>query len=585
MEDVEAFLVPTNLNTHDPFLMKNMDEAVDLIHEVVEGKYKDILLKVDPDVDGFTSSAALYIFLMECTAAKRNGVKIYPVFSSGKIHGLDFRDFADQVPDHFDLVIVPDAGSDEKSFETYRGLGKPVLVLDHHPVESEVPENCIMVNCTDGEYQNPTLTGAGVVEKLIEAYDDCCRDATYPLYWVSQLSQLVALGLIADVADLRNVESRYYAYCGIEEMKYEEIVTDPSWDKSLMTHILLNNPYAVKHGPTLMSVAWYVAPLLNALIRVGDLEDKQDLFKALVCDSERVPYKPRRKSKNDPMPEVQMITRQEDMARRCRNIKSRQDGLVRDAFKKYKDSVTDKQIREDTAIVVCRSSDDNTPRSLTGLIAAKLTNEFKRPALLLSTHKGVARGSGRGFERGGISDFKTLLGSTNVCNMLAGHGNAFGIEVDEERVTELIKAINEAVPIDTLEIVEIVDYKVDGSKLTPEMVQEVGKLYELWGNHVEEPKFYINNICISSSDVEQYNDGSTICFTYNGVRYVKKYCARTAYDEFTRHRSVGIGPKNSQMMVEVIGTFQTEEYEGESKPYVKVLEFSSKPAELGVDFF
>ena len=84
----------------------------------------------------------------------------------------------------------------------------------------------------------------------------------------------------------------------------------------------------------------------------------------------------------------------------------------------------------------------------------------------------MASGSGRGFERGGVADFKALLSSTNVCTMLAGHANAFGIQVEEERLEELIKVVNESAPIDSLEVVTIVDYRVDGSKLTSESAEE-----------------------------------------------------------------------------------------------------------------
>jgi len=201
-ENMKAFLHPTRKYINDPLLMNNMAEAVSLVHKHLKNNSK-IFVRVDADVDGFTSSATLIQFLQTVNP----NITIDYVLNYEKRHGLTYEDLANHRKDEYGLIIIPDASMTVKDARMIKNnFTADILVLDHHLVENEFLEKatnkwinreeakqiykqdkekievdcytnyCLAVNCTDGKYPNSTLSGAGVVQKFIEAYVDTYLD-------------------------------------------------------------------------------------------------------------------------------------------------------------------------------------------------------------------------------------------------------------------------------------------------------------------------------------------------------------------------------------------------------------------------
>lgn len=144
-------------------------------------------------------------------------------------------------------------------------MGKTVLVLDHH----EAPyysEDALVVNNQLCDYPNKTLSGAGIVYKFC-----CYLDSILDVNVAQDLVDLAALGIIADVMDLRNYETKRILDLGFENIK-----------NPFIQKVIEDNQFLFKGVVSARSFAFYIAPLINATIRMGTQEEKQILFWALL---------------------------------------------------------------------------------------------------------------------------------------------------------------------------------------------------------------------------------------------------------------------------------------------------------------
>ena len=140
--------------------MDNIDEGAQLLLKSI-GKDKNILICADCDVDGYTSATIMYQYIKKLEPL----TEIKYFLHEGKQHGLE--DLINQIREEntkYDLVIMPDASSNDFIYhEELKEMGTPVLVLDHHILETEISANAVIINNQSSEkYKNKELTGAGV---------------------------------------------------------------------------------------------------------------------------------------------------------------------------------------------------------------------------------------------------------------------------------------------------------------------------------------------------------------------------------------------------------------------------------------
>ena len=442
-EDIPLFLNPSKKSINDPFLLNNLNEAIEIVRDVVK-KDGNIFVKVDVDVDGF-SSASTFIQFIQAINPK---VKIKYQLDYEKRHGLTFRNLTEYTRDEFDLIVIPDASmtcSDARQIA--KNYTAKILVLDHHLIETEyleiktgkwiskteadeislTDENrieedvytnyCIAVNCHDGNYPNPDLSGVGVVQKFIEGYiqkygkedgingveivkgSGIYEDLTTYFY------DLVSTGMIADAISAKSPETRYYMMEGMKpEYRHNR----------LLNEIVERQEENFKFDRTLESIGWYLAPLINGVIRYGKDKEQEELFKAILNIDETVEYQPRRKSRNDPIPDVETHTIQWDAARMSVNVKSRQDTAVRKNMQELED-VIQKNGLDKNSIIFVDGTKVLEKGTIGGLIANKLTNKYFRPVVLLREKDSFTYGgSGRGYDKGNIENFNEFLSNAGV---------------------------------------------------------------------------------------------------------------------------------------------------------------------------
>lgn len=561
VEDIYDFLHVNKTYTHSPFLFRNMEEGIGLLHEKLGGT---IFIKRDPDVDGYTSSAYLRGFITDISP----DTKVICSTSYQKEHGIFIDDIKDIV-DEIDLIIIPDAGSSsvEECKEITEKYHIPILIIDHHEINEEVMKYATLINCMDGQYPNNTLSGVGVVHKFCLAYAEKygIREEVCNYYL-----DLVALGMIADSMDMRNLETRYYTLEGLREENRHNL---------LIKELALKYEEDMKLGFTFDSVGWVIAPKMNGLIRYGTPDEQNDMFRALCGEKEDREYQPRRPrgaGKNSPKPPIEIHSLQKTMARVCGNVKERQDKAVREYMKTLDDAIQEQQLDKNSVIII-DATEIVDKKTVTGLVANKLAEKYHRPIVILrSRNDELFGGSGRGYEKGKIDNFRTFLNETNVFEC-AGHENAFGVSLAKKDLSKAIELCNEMLKLDDLVTIHEVDYEVKAENLTCKAVMKVAESYEIWCKGVPEPTFVITDIQIPAKDIIGYGENNGfIKFNYNGIDYIKKYCCKGEWEEMTlRDRNV-LGENKKILHMTIIGNFVLNEWDGQRYPQVKIKYFESE---------
>lgn len=568
VKDIGKFLNPIKEDENNSFLMKNMKKAVKTVHKALEDKEKWIYIKGDCDVDGVTSTAIMVQFLR----AINPEAKIHYSSNYNKRHGLFFSDLEElpkEIQENLGLIIVPDASVSLEQAGQIRKEDKyvdiPIVVLDHHDLSEEMDTiTTITVNCMDGVYPNNTLSGAGVVYKFGEAYCDL-----YELdkRLIEQFIDLAAVGIISDSMALTDKETRYLVVEGLKEENQKNL---------FLNELQSSLEEEMKFGRTIISVGWVLAPKVNGVIRYGKPKEQNDLFRAICGEDENIEYQPRRKHKEDPKPDVEIQTLQKAMARIANNVKSRQDTEVRKFVTKIEEEIEAKNLLNNSVLFI-DGTGLVTKNTVTGLIANKLASKYQRPVILLKEFNDKTfGGSGRGYDKGNIENFKDLINDLDVFISAEGHQSAFGIKISKDKVDEAIKKCNNEIPIDSLCTVYPVDWEIEAVNLKNKYIKEVAENYKIWGNNIPEPIFAIKNLHINASDINGYGENNGfIRFVYKDIPFIKKYCKYNDFNNMTCVDDYIMGENTKDLTLNIIGQFILNSWENKIFPQVKILYFDS----------
>ena len=342
VKNISNFLNPDILNLNSPELLDNIQEGYELLFKHISNK---ILFIVDCDVDGFTSSAILWQYIKILNPEADLNFRVH----DGKQHGLE--DIMEYIEEHQDisLVIIPDAGSnDEEHFYALKDFGIDTLVIDHHIVESESKKAIIINNQLSTNYPNKELTGAGMVYQFCR-YIDYLNGTTYADYFID----LAALGIISDMGSMIELENRYICFNGLNNITngfFQEFVEKQS--------------YSIGDRLTPIGIAFYITPLINALIRVGEIEEKIKLFEAFIdCDRIVPSTKRGEKGLNEKL-KTQMV-------RTCINARSKQNRIKERAVEELEIKILNNNLLNNKILFI-ELVDENYPPELNGSIISAL---------------------------------------------------------------------------------------------------------------------------------------------------------------------------------------------------------------------
>jgi single-stranded-DNA-specific exonuclease len=405
-DKASSFLAARLSDLHSPFLMKDMARAVDRIITAIERR-EHICVYGDYDVDGITATASLVLFLQSCGSS----VSFYIPGRVEEGYGLSIEAL-DRIcaRSNARLLITVDCGvSDADAITCANSRGIDVIVTDHH----EMPDNRAPAYATinpkqhDCAYPFKGLAGVGVAFNLIMGLRKTLREHGA---WenrqepnLREYLDLVALGTIADIVPMID-ENRIFVRNGLDELTR---AARPG------IKALKNICCSAQDAVTVTTVAYRLAPRLNAAGRIGDAELAVRLLLSETMDAA--------------LPLARAIDQENT---RRRQIESRTLTEARKLLQPY---------RDDAALVL--ASHDWHP-GVVGLCASRLANELHRPAVLIACDKdrGIGRGSVRTIE--GVDVHAALRQCAAVLRTYGGHKSAAGLSIELNTIEEFRERFN-----------------------------------------------------------------------------------------------------------------------------------------------
>ena len=542
-----------NLNEdciHDFNLLKNIDKAVSCFIKHIENKSR-IHIIVDSDVDGYTSASMVYRYI------KQLGENINVTYSlhTKKQHGIS-EDI--EIPKDCELLIIPDAGSND--IEQCKELvekGIDVIILDHHICDKE-NDFAIVVNNQMCDYPNKNFCGAGIVYKFLKAIDEELWED-----YADKMLDIVALGNISDVMDMRECETRYYVDLGLSKIR-----------SKLFKALIEKQSYSMNGVVNITSVQFYVTPILNSMIRVGSAEDKDLLFRAFIETDEVFKYKKRGETEES---DEDIYTR---AARLCYNAKNRQGKEVQKGVDAIDELIQEKEIYKDKVMFINVS--DILGETLTGLVAIKIAEKYNRPCLLLRRQKVredgslYYGGSCRNFDNSPIESLKDFLDSTGTFEFVQGHDNAAGISIPRENVAKSIKLCNERLADIDFQKCFNVDFDINASDLSVGFIKAIDEMKDIFGQGIKEPLVHIKNIPIWSENffVMGKNSNSWKVINDEGYAFVK-FNVDVDKDEVLQIYNSNLDREEEYSLgnIDVVGTVSINNYNNILTPQIIIKDY------------
>ena len=393
-------------------------------------------------------------------------------------------------------------------------IGTEVLCLDHHTLpddydmEKETPSNAIVINNQlSPNYPNKSLCGAGVVYKFCEVLDDVLG-----INLANEFIDLAALGEIADVMNRCDVETNYIIMEGLRNIKNEGLIALIE-AQSYSLKERAQYPY---NGLTPIDIAFYIAPLINAIIRVGSLQEKETLF---YCFTD--PNKVVKSTKRGAKPE-DTETASEQTARVGANAKARQNKIKERALDLIDFKIQKENLNENNIIIVELEEEDKIPQEMTGLIAMAVVSKYGKPCMIgrknsLGNVQGSIRSDGN---FAGLPSFKKFLEESQLMNFVAGHDNSAGWGIKEDNLEELLEYANKNLNDEDFSSSYLVDYVLDAHQNNVDLLYSLAEHPEYFGNHIDEVKLVIKNIPLENI-MEMGINKDSMKISYNGVDYVR----------------------------------------------------------------
>ncbi len=452
--EAKAFFRPRLSDLHDPFLMKDMDKAVERLERAIRDEEK-VMIYGDYDVDGTTSVALMYLFL-------KNRIKdlhfyIPDRYSEG--YGISPTSIEYALQEKFSLVIVLDCGI--KAIEKINNAEKKGLdfvICDHHNPDKTIPDACAVLDPKrpDCPYPYKELSGCGVGFKLLQAY---CEKNEVPLTELYDLLDLVVVSIASDIVPVTG-ENRVLAYYGLKKLNANPGVGL----KAIIQYSGLTNEII-----TLSDIVFKIGPRLNAS---GRIEHGKKSVEILVAQNE---------------------TLAAALGDEINSYNEIRKTLDRDITQEALDMIQNSEFLRDRKSTVLYNRDWH--KGVVGIVASRLTEYYYRPTVILTESNGLATGSARS-----VKDFD-LYEAIGSCNDLlesyGGHMYAAGLTLKieniptfTERFEEIVaNSLTEAQQVHTIEV----DAKIMLSDINPKFYRLL-KQFAPFGPHNPLPVFVSDDV-------------------------------------------------------------------------------------------
>lgn len=466
--DIEEYMSPTPKKTYDPFLMKGMNEASDMIIEYARSGRR-ICIYGDYDCDGVTSVTLMMTLLGELGADA--WYYIPSRFEEG--YGLN-RSAIDRIAERgTQLVITVDNGCvafDEVAYIKEKGMA--VIVTDHHNVDTKSPD-CIMLDPkqTDDDYPFSFLCGCGVAFKLAQAIT---RKTGISKKKLNSLLDIVGIATVGDIVPLVD-ENRTLVKYGMDRIRRN--------DRPGLS-CLLDAAGIKAEAVGSYNIAFGIVPYINSCGRMKRADMGVELLTGIDTD------------KNE---KLAAAMKELNTLRR-----STQDAIYNKAVEWLEAQAAvpaDDGCGERSGIpyfVLYYAGDAH--EGVTGIVAGKIKEKYYRPVVIVTdSGNGIVKGTGRSVL--GIDLHALLSRYSHLFMRFGGHAGACGFSMKAEHIEYLRNALNEDVKAmlderpDLLKYVLVPDAVITGDDVTLELARDVRRM-EPFGEGNARPVFMIKDITV-----------------------------------------------------------------------------------------
>ena len=392
-EQAKKYFHPQLLDLHDPYLMKDMDRAVERLNEAM-GQREHIMIYGDYDVDGCTAVALVY----RCITQFYSNVECYIPDRSEEGYGVSMKGVDYAASQGVKLVIVLDCGIkaiDEIQYAKDKGID--FIICDHHVPDEVLPPAVAILNAkrVDNTYPYLDLSGCGVGFKFMQAF---AISNGIPFSRLIPLLDLCAISIASDIVPIMG-ENRILAYHGLKQLNN---------NASVGVKAVLEVCGLTGKDLTMSDIIFKIGPRINASGRIQNGKESVDLLverdydKALKMAQTINQYNEERKELDKRMTEEasQVVAHLPQM--------------------------------EDKSAIVIYNADWH--KGVIGIVASRLTEEFFRPAVVLTLDGDIVTGSARSVS--GFDVYKAIQSCEDLLDNFGGHTYAAGLSMKVENVAE-----------------------------------------------------------------------------------------------------------------------------------------------------
>ncbi len=521
-EEIAQFM-ENEIELSDPFLIKDMDKAVNRIHKAIDN-FEKICVYGDYDADGVTATALLYLYLEAIGA----NVTYYIPSRIDEGYGLHESSVDTLAQWGVDLIITVDNGINSvKEAEYIKSKGMELVITDHHQPGENLPDAVAVVNPHRADDTSPFkhFAGVGVAFKLAAALEDGDCDSV-----LADFADLVAIGTVADIVPLKG-ENRSLVIAGVNAIN-----SSPRVGIAALRNV---TGYQNKEFNS-TGVAFAISPRINA---AGRMENAETALKLLLCEDEI---------------DAQMLANQLDGFNVMRqDIES---DIVNEAVNRIEN---DEKLKHSRVLIV---DGDNWHAGVIGIVASKLVERYGKPTMVIAKDgSGEAKGSCRSIE--GFSLFDALSNVSEHLVRFGGHTLAAGFTVRDDKIDLFREKVNEYAANQPLFYPVLhLDCKLNPATIDIDLIDTISQL-EPFGAENPQPLFGLYKVkIVSVKPLGSTGKHIRVMFEKKFSRF-SAVCFGVGADEF---------PYEEGSIVDLAVTIDKNEFRGEVKPniYIKSIKDS-----------
>lgn len=455
IKNLEEWMNPPSISVNSPYKLMNVDLVVQRIIKAIHTQ-ELIVIVADIDTDGVCSTGTMFNYLKELT----DNIKY---IHAQRSHGHGVETVVDQIQEDCLVIIVDSSSNSVEGCKALSDKGIDVLIIDHHQIDEENPYATI-VNCQQGDYPNKHLSGSAMCYKVCQVLDEYLD-----IDLADDFLDLAAIGIVADMMDIRNMENRYLIYNGMNNILNLGI-----------REILKQSKIDYQDGITSTNISFKIAPIIGACSRFDKIELALEL---VTCDDE-----------------VRVKELVKEMIEMNEKRKSDQ--------KKYVESAIESVDTSNNIIIYV---DNNIDSGFRGLIATEFVERFNKPVLVLShftyeededgaREEDKFMGSARSV---GILPLKSLCEDSGLFHFAQGHEGAFGVSFSAENFDKIISYFNNT--LDSTDLQKVVQYDLElySSDIDEMDIKQVEKFSRIVGQGFPEPKFLVKGLVVEEEETKK----------------------------------------------------------------------------------